>query len=122
MPELTLQPDPPLTTPLPQNPQNHPQAHQATLPPLGCPPDQKFLGYSPTLAGRAAIIELKSKSGDSRETRQRLWAVYQATGNDLELLGLAAQALERAGLNWRQSNSPEAVIATFKALPTPSVN
>ena len=118
MPELTLQPDPSLTTPLPQNP----QAHQATLPPLGCSPDEKFLSYDPSLAGRAAIIELKSKPGDNRETRQRLWAVYQATGNDLELLGLAAQALERAGLNWRQATSPKAVIAAFKALPTPSVN
>ena len=114
-----------VSSPLPQTPPQSPTPTASpaitTLPPLGSPPNERFLDYSPSVAGRAVVIELQSRPGDSRKTRQRLWETYQREGN-IQELGLAAQTLERAGVNWRQAKRPTEVLEAFRALPQESTN
>ncbi len=121
MPELQIL----LSEPLPQNPPQSapttPASPAITLPRLESV-DERFLSYAPTLAGRSVIIELQSHPDDTRDARQNLWKAYQAGGNSLQELGLAAQTLERSGLNWRQAKKPSAVLEAFRALPQGSVN
>lgn len=98
-----------------------PVSPTATLPPLGSPPDGKFLGYGPTTAGRAVLIELYAPKGATREVRERTWQAH-AKSVKVEELGLAAQALERRGGNWRQARTHSDILAQAKLLPKGSVN
>lgn len=120
VPELDLA----VPSPLPQNPPQTPSASASpaiTLPPLEAPND-RFLSYAPTLAGRAVIIELQSAPTDSRDARQSLWKAYQRAGNNLQELGLAAQTLERSRINWRQARNTKEVLEAFRALPQGTTN
>ena len=111
MPELR----PPLPlSPTPPPPQN-PQAHQATLPPLDSQPDQKFLTLPPEIAGRAVLIELYAPATRDRRLRESAWRSRQDEVNMVDL-GLAAQALERTGLNWRQAQGIEEILEVSSSL------
>ncbi len=99
-----------------------PASPAITLPQLSLPSDEKFLGYSPLIAGRAVIVELLARPNDDREKRIKLWENYQRDGGVLQDLGLAAQALERAGINWRQARKPDDVLEAFHALPQGTPN
>lgn len=109
---------------LPQNPPQSPTTPASPaipLPPLEAV-DERFQSYSPTLAGRSVVVELQSNPGDTRAARQKLWETYQREGNNIQQLGLAAQVLERVGLNWRQAKTPKEVIEAFRALPQATTN
>lgn len=115
--------DPRMST-QPQQPQiAHPAPVSPTvmLPPPGSPPDEKFLGYGPTNAGRAVLIELYAPRGATREVRERTWQAH-AKSVKVEKLGLAAQALERAGINWRQARGYSDILAQAGRLPKGSLN
>ena len=116
--------------PFPQSPQQTqlpPSATPATpatsLPRLEAPPNERFLGYEPLVPGRAVINELYSPAGATGEERLALSKYYrQDEGVNLQDLGLAAQALERAGLNWRQAKSHEKILAASASLAGGTVN
>lgn len=113
--------DPRISTQQQQIAHHAPVSPTATFPPLGSPPDEKFRGYGPTMAGRAVLIELYAPKGATREVRERTWQAH-AKSVKIEELGLAAQSLERAGINWRQARGYSDILAQAKLLPKGSVN
>ncbi|MBI4592048.1 hypothetical protein HY733_01215 [Candidatus Uhrbacteria bacterium] len=100
----------------------HPQASPATieLPPLTSPKDRKFLSYDARTAGRAVLIELYAPAKASREVREALWH-----GCDAEVvitLGMAAQTLEQAGINWRQADNHNVILTQSRLLNTSEIH
>lgn len=93
----------------------------ASLPPLGSPPDGKFLDYTSTSAGRAVLIELYAPKGATRDARERAWQI-KVNSVDVEKLGRAAQILERAGINWRRARNFKMIFAAVRALPQGSIS
>lgn len=106
--------------PLPLNPPQTPPAPLATdrpLPRLDSAPDARFLHYEPHVAGRAVVLELYAPEHATAVQRVALWKrVAKEEGVYLAELGLCAQALERAGVNWRQAVDIDEIIRAARRL------
>lgn len=87
-----------------------PSCTNQPLPRLDSPPDQRFLHYEPHVAGRAVVLELYAPENATAAQRIALWGRHAREGVDLRELGLCAQALERAHINWRQADSVEQIV------------
>lgn len=119
-PELSLL----ATSPLPQTPPKNPPTSASlaiTLPKREAAPDKRFLSYKATTAGRAVVLELYAPADATRAQREALWLRYQSV-TDLYDLGLAAQSLERVGLNWRQAKSTDEILQASERLAQGSAN
>jgi hypothetical protein len=101
----------------PLTPLNHTSATSTIiLPTLETQPDERFLRLTSTLAGRAVLIELYAPPGSDRNTRERTWWLRRHQVNMAEL-GRAAQALERAKINWRQARDYREILAVLPPAP-----
>jgi hypothetical protein len=98
-----------------------PPAIPATaLPRLEVPPNDRFLSYSPIIAGRTVLIELYAPNTDDRDVRERAWR--ERGGEATKELGHAAQMLERTGMNWRQARNHQEILDAFAAIPKASIS
>ncbi len=112
------------TTPIPSPAPLQPPSSTSPVPvlkalnPLHGPKDGKFLGRPPHMAGREVCIVLYATS-DSRELRERAWREKANEGVNMAELGLAAQAIEEAGYNWRELDDHEDVLSAAETLKAP---
>jgi hypothetical protein len=103
------------SSPIPPSHRASPALLQTPLNPLHDPKDGKFLALPSHIAGRQVCIVLFAR-GNSRESRERAWREKMGEGVKMEKLGIAAQAIEDAGYNWRELTSSDDVLTAAESL------
>ncbi|MCR4313840.1 MAG: hypothetical protein NUV84_01165 [Candidatus Uhrbacteria bacterium] len=122
MPELSIPTNSSPSQSPSQTSHTTPASQAITLPPLGSPPDEKFLRLRDYEAGRTVILKIYATPNMTGDDKRDLWRSHEECGVNMIRLGHAAQTLERLGINWRQAKKPAEVLEVFLALPKGSIN